>query len=170
MGPGGGARYVEFVGLDQVERQGERFGFGGSIDLAKALHGDTLLASELNGAPLPVEHGFPLRAVVPGWIGARSVKWLGRITLTAEPSGNYFQSKAYRIQREADPRDPRDVSAGDALSEAPLNSVIVAPMPIRTSRRGSCGSAAGRWARRDGRSPGWRSPTAPAATGWRLES
>src|SRR5439155_17847558 len=72
-------------------------------------------------------HGFPLRAVVPGWIGARSVKWLGRITLLDEPSSNYFQSRAYRMQREINPRDARDVSAGIALSGVPLNAIILAP-------------------------------------------
>ncbi len=102
------ARYVEFLGLDQVERHGHEFGFGGSIDLTKALSAEVILATELNGAPLPPVHGFPLRAVVPGWIGARSVKWLGRITLLEEPSSNYFQSSAYRMQREINPLDPRD--------------------------------------------------------------
>jgi sulfite oxidase len=129
VGVAKGARHVEFVGLDQVERQGDRFGFGGSIDLAKALGGDVILASELNGTPLPAVHGFPLRAVVPGWIGARSVKWLGRITLLEEPSPNYFQSRAYRMQREVDPRKPYDVSAGVALSDVPLNVVILDPSP-----------------------------------------
>jgi sulfite oxidase len=124
-----GSRYVEFLGLDQVERQGERFGFGASIDLPKALASEVLLATELNGTSLPAVHGFPLRAVVPGWIGARSVKWLGRITLLREPSPNYFQSKAYRVQREVNPQDPRDVSRGVALSETPLNSVILYPTP-----------------------------------------
>jgi sulfite oxidase len=123
------AHHVEFVGLDQVERQGRRFGFGGSIDLAKALSSEVLLASELNGAPLPAAHGFPLRAVVPGWIGARSVKWLSRIVLLEEQSPNYFQSKAYRIQRKINPQDPRDVTAGVALSEAPINAVILDPTP-----------------------------------------
>jgi sulfite oxidase len=112
-----------------VERHGHRFGFGGSIDLAKALDAEVLLATELNGKALPTAHGFPLRAVVPGWIGARSVKWLGRITLREDPSPNYFQSKAYRVQREINPSDPRDVSAGVALSGVPLNAVIVAPVP-----------------------------------------
>jgi len=121
------ARFVEFVGLDSVERHGHRFGFGGSIDLEKALSPDVLLATELNGAPLPPDHGFPLRALVPGWIGARSVKWLGRITLSAEPSQNYFQTKAYRVQRETNHRDPRDISAGTAMSEVPLNAVILEP-------------------------------------------
>jgi sulfite oxidase len=121
------ARFVELTGLDSVERHGKRFGFGGSIDLEKALTPDVLLATELNGAPLPPDHGFPVRAVVPGWIGARSVKWLGRITLTAGPSENYFQTRAYRVQREVNHRDPRDVSAGVALSEVPLNAVILEP-------------------------------------------
>ena len=129
VGIADGARYVHFTGLDEVERHGRRFGFGGSIDLAKALRDEVLLASHLNGAPLPPAHGFPLRSVVPGWIGARSVKWLGRITLSEEPSSNYFQSEAYRVQRRINPDDPRDVSAGVALSEVPLNAVILDPLP-----------------------------------------
>jgi sulfite oxidase len=123
-----GARYVELIGLDQVERLGKRFGFGGSIELDKALGGDVLLATELNGGPLPPDHGFPLRAVVPGWIGARSVKWLGRIRLSAEPSQNYFQARAYRMLQDSNPREPRDITAGVALTEVPLNAVILEPL------------------------------------------
>jgi sulfite oxidase len=124
-----GARHVELIGLDQVERQGQQFGFGGSIDLAKAQSDEVLLATHLNGAPLPPAHGFPLRAVVPGWIGARSVKWLGRINLRKDPTDNYFQTQAYRLQRKPNPRDPRDVSGGTALTEVPVNSVILHPEP-----------------------------------------
>jgi sulfite oxidase len=130
------ARHVEFVGLDRVERHGHRFGFGGSIDLSKALGDEVLLATQLNGRPLPAAHGFPLRAVVPGWIGARSVKWLGRISLLEEPSSSYFQSQAYRLQREVNPEDPRDVSGGAALNEIPLNSVILYPTPAQVMRAG----------------------------------
>lgn len=121
------ARFVEFEGLDRVERQGTAFGFGSSIELEKAMQGDVLLADTLNGQPLPPAHGFPLRAIVPGWIGARSVKWLGCIRLLDAPSRNYFQRKAYRVQREVDPSDPRDVSSGKMLDGVPLNSVIVNP-------------------------------------------
>jgi len=127
VGVAAGARYVELTGLDSVERHEQRFGFGGSIEVAKALGAEVLLAHQLNGAALPPAHGFPLRAVVPGWIGARSVKWLGRITLREDPSPNYFQAKAYRMQRETNPRDPRDVSAGVALTRVPLNAVILEP-------------------------------------------
>ena len=127
VGVQGPAKYVEFIGLDRVERHGETFGFGGSIDLEKALRSEVLLASELNGAPLPPDHGFPLRAVVPGWIGARSVKWLGRIVLSAEPSRNYFQTKAYRFQRTTNPNDIRDVTSGSELNVLPLNAVVLSP-------------------------------------------
>jgi sulfite oxidase len=95
-----------------------------------------ILATDLNGVPLPPVHGFPLRAVVPGWIGARSVKWLGRLTLLEEPSSNYFQTSAYRMQREVNPQDPRDVSRGAALSEVPLNAVILEPVPEQVVRAG----------------------------------
>jgi sulfite oxidase len=128
-GVSGPACHVEFVGLDQVERHGHQFGFGGSIDLDKAMSGEVLLATRLNDAPLPAPHGFPLRVIVPGWIGARHVKWLGRINLLDRPSDNYFQSRAYRVQREANPGDPRDVSAGLAMSTVPLNAAIIDPSP-----------------------------------------
>ncbi|HEY4101796.1 MAG TPA: sulfite oxidase [Gemmatimonadales bacterium] len=121
------ARYVEFTGLDQIDRDGRQFGFGGSIDIEKARTADVILATHLNDEPLAARHGAPVRAVVPGWIGARSVKWLGAITLRRDPSDNYFQTRAYRMQREIDPSKPRDVSAGTALVEVSLNAVIVDP-------------------------------------------
>ena len=130
------ARHVEFVGLDQVARHGHTFGFGGSVDMIKALQGDVLLATGMNGAPLTPKHGYPLRALVPGWIGARSVKWLGRINLLEEPSDNYFQARAYRSQRKTSPDDSRDVSQGVALTAIPVNSVIVDPVRHAVLRSG----------------------------------
>jgi sulfite oxidase len=144
------ARYVELIGLDQVERHGRRFGFGGSIDVSKALSDEALLATDLNGAPLPPEHGFPIRAVIPGWIGARSVKWLGQINLRADPTPNYFQSQAYRLQRQVDPANPRDVSGGIVLTEVPVNAVILEPLsgqriaPGRVRLRGWAMGSGGR--------------------------
>jgi sulfite oxidase len=88
--------HVAFTGLDEIERRGRRFGFGASIPLSKALGPEVLLADEMNGAPLTPLHGAPLRLVVPGAIGARSVKWLSEITLQARPSDNYFQAVAYQ--------------------------------------------------------------------------
>ncbi len=121
-------QHVGFTGLDAVERHGDTFGFGGSISLDKARDEDVLLAFAQNGESLRTEHGFPLRAVVPGWIGARSVKWLGRVTALAAPSDNYFQTKAYRILRDIDPTHPTDVSRGVPLSEVNLNAVLLDPV------------------------------------------
>src|SRR5262249_1342665 len=49
------------------------------MSLAKALEDDTLLAYAMNGQPLPADQGFPLRAIVPGWVGISNIKWVGRI-------------------------------------------------------------------------------------------
>ncbi|MGE0639024.1 MAG: sulfite oxidase [Thermoanaerobaculia bacterium] len=120
-------RHVAFCGLDDTERHGKRFHYGGSIPLAKALDPDVLLATEMNGEPLPPTHGYPLRVVVPGWIGARSVKWLHRIEVCSEPSDNYFQSVAYRLF-------PADVDAstvvwenGMRLGEQAVNALVTSP-------------------------------------------
>ena len=121
------AGHVGLTGLDEVERGGKTFGFGGSVPIEKALEPEVLLAHEMNGHPLTALHGGPVRLVVPGYIGARSVKWLAEIELLAEPSANYFQAAAYRVLREPDPADPRDVRAGEALGEVALNAVILAP-------------------------------------------
>ena len=128
-GVGAGVAHAAFVGLDQVTRHGDTFGFGGSIPIDKALRPETLLVDEMNGAPLPPAHGFPLRVLVSGYIGARSVKWLRGIRLQAEPSDNYFQSKVYRLfppHAKAETARPED---GVALSENSLNAVICDPEP-----------------------------------------
>ena len=66
-----------------------------------------LLAYELNGVPLPPQHGFPLRLLVPGWYGMTNVKWLTRITLIDEPFTGYQQAHGYRLrQSEDDPGEP----------------------------------------------------------------
>ena len=63
---------------------------------------DVLLAYDLNGAPLPPQHGFPLRLLVPGWYGMTSVKWLTRITVLDEPFDGYQNATAYRVRRHED--------------------------------------------------------------------
>lgn len=130
------AQHVGFTGGDLVERGGERFGFGASIPLTKARHPDVLLATHLDGQPLPPAHGYPVRVVVPGWVGARSVKWLRDIELRDQPSTNYFQTRAYRLQAEPDPDDPRDVRGGRVIEEVILNAFITTPAPGAVVRAG----------------------------------
>lgn len=81
-------------------------GFSRILPIAKALHPDTLIAYQMNGEKLPAAHGFPLRAIVPGWYGMDSVKWLRSIDLleAAEPNRDYIrQEKSLFGTRATDP-------------------------------------------------------------------
>ena len=101
--------------------------YGSSIPLSKAMSEEVLLAWQMNGQPLPRTHGGPVRVVVPGYIGARSVKWITAITVQPAPSENYFQALDYRIlPPEA---DPDSVAAGEgiSLSTLALNCDILVP-------------------------------------------
>jgi len=60
------------------------------------------LAFDLNGGPLPPQHGFPLRLVVPGWYGMTNVKWLSRITVVDEPFAGYQQARGYHLRQDPD--------------------------------------------------------------------
>ncbi len=89
-------KHVMFRGLDEVP--GKVPPFVRSIPVEKALDADTLVATHMNGAPLTKHHGFPARALVPGWIGAASCKWLTEIrVLEAELEGN-FMNPGYRAR------------------------------------------------------------------------
>jgi len=121
------ARHVAFEGLDEVE-EGESPNFGGSIPLKKAMSPDVLLAYEMNDQPLSSEHGFPLRVVVGGYIGARSVKWLSEISLQDAPSSNFFQGKSYRLFPPYVREEPADFSKGLMLGEISVNAAICRPM------------------------------------------
>jgi sulfite oxidase len=109
------ARHVAFTGLDEVAADGRLVAFGGSVPLEKAVWPEVLLAYEMNGQPLSPEHGFPLRAVVPGYIGARSVKWLATITVQSGPSASFFQTHDYALD-------------GSPLGELPLGSAVCRPL------------------------------------------
>jgi len=93
---------VLFTGLDRGVEGGEEQAFQRSLPLELARGGDVLLAYELNGAPLPPQHGYPVRLLVPGWYGMTNVKWLARITLVDEPFAGYQQARGYRLRRTED--------------------------------------------------------------------
>lgn len=122
-----GAEHIAFIGADEVTRLGKTFGYGSSIELEKALGEEVLLADTMNGEPLPPVHGFPLRVIVPGYIGARSVKWLTHINVQTAPSDNYFQAKAYRLFAPHITPETVQWEAGLPLSEQSLNAVICEP-------------------------------------------
>lgn len=132
------AQHVAFLGLDDVERRGQHFGFGGSIPLHAVREHEVLLALRMNGEPLTPLHGAPLRVIVPGYIGARSVKWLSRITLQTTPSDNYFQQQAYKRFPAHISADSADWSQGEMLGMLPLNAVICTPTLHQTLPPGRC--------------------------------
>ncbi len=132
------ARHVWFDGLDEIKKGDSTIAFGGSIPIQKAMldTDDTpgaLVVTKMNGQPLPPDHGFPVRNVVPGYIGARSVKWLGRIVVSYNPSPNHYLQDAYKL-----------IPNGDKLllAEAPpiypyrTNSVICTPTAGATLKAG----------------------------------
>ncbi|MDP4026269.1 molybdopterin-dependent oxidoreductase [Methylobacterium sp. NEAU 140] len=117
--------HVAFACHDTVD--GEDYRYGASIPLAKALAPETLLAHTMNGAALLPEHGFPLRAVVPGYAGVRSPKWLASITVQDRPSDNPIQANDYKF---LPPQvDPEGVGPDDGITieTMPLNSAICEP-------------------------------------------
>ena len=94
-----GAIEVILEGADEGEianppRPAGKIRFARSIPLNKA-QDDVLLAYEMNGEKLSAAHGFPLRAIVPGWYAMASIKWLRRIIVTSKPFAGYYQSIDY---------------------------------------------------------------------------
>jgi DMSO/TMAO reductase YedYZ molybdopterin-dependent catalytic subunit len=101
-GVGQGAVEVLFTGLDRGIDGGIEQAYQRSLSLEDALRDEVLLAYEMNGQPLPPQHGFPLRLVVPGWYGMTSVKWLAEIELIDDPFTGYQQAQSYRIRQSED--------------------------------------------------------------------
>lgn len=96
-GLGPGVKQIRLIGADRG-REGASptlLPFFRSIPLEKALDPDTLVAFQMNGAPLPAEHGYPARAIVPGWYGMDSVKWLIRIEALEREDTGFFMTRSY---------------------------------------------------------------------------
>lgn len=74
--------------------------FARSMSLADAMEGDKLLCYEMNGVPLPADHGFPVRLIAPGWYGVANVKWLKSIELTDARYQGRFMARDYVSIRE----------------------------------------------------------------------
>ncbi len=120
--------HVAFDALDIVENEGaENARFGASIPMTKALDRDVLLAWAMNGAPLPREHGAPMRIVAPGYAGVRSAKWIGEIRVQGRPSDAFQQRHEYLLFPADMRKETQDLSRGATIYEMPLNSAICEP-------------------------------------------
>jgi DMSO/TMAO reductase YedYZ molybdopterin-dependent catalytic subunit len=104
--------------------------FARSMSLEEALNPDNLLCYEMNGEPLPPEHGFPVRLIAPGWYGVANVKWLTRIEVVSQRYQGRFMARDYVTIREED-RDGQTVWTFATVSHDRLKSA-----PAKVTRRG----------------------------------
>jgi DMSO/TMAO reductase YedYZ molybdopterin-dependent catalytic subunit len=142
------AREILFTGLDRGVEGGEEQLYERSLPLAEATRDEVLLADEVNGAPLPPQHGAPLRLIVPGWYGMTNVKWLARITALVEPHRGYQNAWAYRVRQEeseeglpVDRMHPRALMVPPGIPEFLSRERHLAPGPCRVEGRAWSGLA-----------------------------
>ncbi|MQY16674.1 Sulfoxide reductase catalytic subunit YedY [Streptomyces sp. RB5] len=137
-----------FTGADHGVERGVEQDYQRALSVADAMgEAPVLVAYAMNGAPLPPQHGSPLRLVVPGWYGMGNVKWLRDVRLTGEPFDG-FQHSAYRYRASADdPGVPVTRMAPRALLVPPgfpdfmSRARFVPPNPIRVEGRAWSGHA-----------------------------
>ena len=99
--------------------------FQRSLPIDVAMHPDTMLAFEMNGEPIGVEHGGPLRLVVPGWYGMASVKWVRQITALSSPFEGYFQTYKYMFKSGEIPARPVSLMQVKSLITSPMSGTDV---------------------------------------------
>ncbi|XP_035736137.1 sulfite oxidase, mitochondrial-like isoform X2 [Vespa mandarinia] len=118
--------HVQFEGHD-VDPSG--MPYGASIPISKAMdpRADVLLAYEMNGQPIPKDHGFPIRVIVPGVVGARNVKWLDKIIISKIESQSQWQQGDYKAFSPSTDWDNVDFSKAPAIQEMPVISAICKP-------------------------------------------
>jgi sulfite oxidase len=123
------AQHVAFEGLDKpLGSAGIKF--VRSIPIDKAMS-STLLTYEMNGEPLPLEHGYPLRSLALGWTGANCVKWLYKITVLDRPFAGFYMDNVYRLfQKDEDPK------SGEVVKRIKVKSIITQPLPGETLEAG----------------------------------
>jgi DMSO/TMAO reductase YedYZ molybdopterin-dependent catalytic subunit len=124
------AHHVQFQGADRPGVASVPL-FTRSIPLEKALHPDTILAYEMNGRPLPLLHGAPLRVITPGWMADSCTKWLTEITVQEEESKGFYMQTAYRV-----PTKPVEPGASARGPSIPVEAMVVKSL-IAAPKEGS---------------------------------
>ena len=178
--------HLEFSGADTYFKKGQVMNYVVSVPWRKARYDEILLAWEMNGAPLPRIHGFPLRTVVFGYIGARSCKWLTRIRAIRGPSPAPVQRKEYLYYTPQVGKQNAAYSNGFSIQDMPVSSAIMTPLDKAQiihsgsiTLRGWAYSGGGRWPERvevsaDGGSVWYEVPAHRMSTkyffGWRIWS
>ena len=124
------AREVLFRGADggTLDDVADPIRFERSLKLEDARDGEALLAYAMNGEPLPIQHGYPLRVIMPGWYAVASVKWLTDIELIDAPFAGHYQADTYYYERERDggvAREPVSLQHVRALITEPADCGLV---------------------------------------------
>jgi DMSO/TMAO reductase YedYZ molybdopterin-dependent catalytic subunit len=114
------AREIVFTGLDRGVQGGVDQWYERSLTVADARRPEVMLAYAINGRPLPPQHGFPLRLVVPGWYGMTSVKWLRSITAIGRSFDGYQQARAYHYRTD-------DGDGGEPVSRILPRALMIPP-------------------------------------------
>ena len=120
------ARSVLLIGAD---RGSPEQGFRRALPIDKARHPDTLLAHRMNGQALRIDHGFPLRAVAPGWVGASQIKWLEYIVVSREPHWTRNNTTSYVLIGDDHP--PQGEADGQPITEQSIKSALALPWPAQ---------------------------------------
>jgi len=117
------ATHIVFHGCDlgTVDGYDAPQPFARAMSVADPAIHETILAWEMNGRRLEPEHGYPVRAIVPGWYAVASVKWLTHIELISGPFDGFYQAIDYRLREEGEPEPGRE------LSRMPVSSLITSP-------------------------------------------
>jgi DMSO/TMAO reductase YedYZ molybdopterin-dependent catalytic subunit len=141
---------VLFTGADHGVERGVEQDYQRSLpmDVATGTEPEVLLAYAMNGAPLPPQHGHPLRLVVPGWYGMAHVKWLCQVDVLDEPFTGFQQSVAYRLRQESGEEgepvtriEPRALLLPPGFPDFMSRARVVRPGPVRLEGRAWSGRA-----------------------------
>jgi sulfite oxidase len=117
------------------------------VPMAKAMHADTILAWDMNGQPIPQVHGAPLRAIIPGWEGAYSVKWVNQLNLLAKDSDSFWVATGYRYpNRRVAPGAAVDAKDMEPLKGLAVKSLITTPAHGAAMAAGTIAVAGFAWA------------------------
>lgn len=115
---------VMMIGMDVDSPES---GFRRVIPAATAQNPDTLLVHEMNGETLPRDHGYPLRALVPGWVGSTSIKWLSRIVVSSEQQWARNNTTSYVLIGDDYP--PEGEALGQVVTTQSIKSALALPWP-----------------------------------------
>lgn len=120
-------KHVQFEGYD-TDATGNPYGASIPVNIALDEDNSFLLAYEMNGQEIPRDHGYPVRLVAPGIVGARNVKWLSKIILSHEESHSFWQRRDYKGFSPNIDWNNVDFDSSPSIQELPVQSAICDPL------------------------------------------